>query len=640
MRRCTILPGLTILLAIALMPAAGGHGGAYQGPGGSVPPNSGGSGDTAPPSHSGSSASSAASGSSPPPPTPMGTPAGRKGRLGGLAKRGGSGGFEQWEYWWATNKEPYRERLYSSGTAGDLLGPHTSMRLATMRASLEDVKQEIVPRLLRLLDEDDADIVDSAVLALARTVPSSEADLVFDAIVKTLAHRQETARQSATLSLGVLGSVKARPILRHLVLNTAEGRRYLANTRAVPSLIRGFAALSLGYLAHEDDLPLLMSVIDEPSDAERDLKSCALLALGLYETRVEEIAAFLLDVMRRTPMDRALRSLAPISLSRLETTVARVAGLAPVLQLVRAERTDDDMMRSCVIALGKMATMGDTEVLDALQRVISEHRDAQTRHLALVALGEIGAHDGPRYAEHSTAHARLQQLLLAALRDPQTKAHQPWAALALGIYARAYRGSAEHVGFLGSAITSLTEAFRETSNPSYRGAMAIALGIMGAAEVAAELFATLVTCRDSALSGHIAVGLGLMGYGDAAGKLRELIGSKGQDWLLRLDLARALALLGDVQSLATLTKLLGEATSIYETASLAQAIGLIGDRGAIDRLTAIFEDPNRPGLLRGFAAVAIGLLAEKSSLPWNARIATRLNYRAQSEAIAEVLDIL
>ena len=48
---------------------------------------------------------------------------------------------------------------------------------------------------------------------------------------------------------------------------------------------------------------------------------------------------------------------------------------------------------------------------------------------------------------------------------------------------------------------------------------------------------------------------------------------------------------------------------------------------------------------RGFAAVALGIVADKEPLPWNAKISTNVNYRATTSTLTGengtgVLDIL
>ncbi|MEW6741742.1 MAG: HEAT repeat domain-containing protein [Planctomycetota bacterium] len=609
----------------------------YRGPGDTVPPNIAGGGDRTPAGNPGGPGAPGG-----------GAGSGRGARTGGFSKRRAGEGFEQWEFWWEYNKEPYldlrvrlRDRGALPGSGGLVSGPDRHVGHAiSNRTTPDDFKNLVLPVLKEALTEEDADVVDSAVLAIARSLPGDEGHLALDEIVKTLAHKQDSAQQSATLALGVLGDERARPILLELMWDTPSARSFLGDIRRMPPMIRGFAALSLGMIGHPDDVwPLIYAINSEP-DSERDLKSCALLALGMIRENQEAIIKCLLDVMGEPNMDRLLRSLAPMALANLNTAEARAAGLAPLLEALRSDTTDNDMVRSSVLALGKLATMSDTEVLNSLYAIIANHSDVQARHWAYIALGQIAARDWKHYCANEKAHTQLLQTLLNDLTAPAKRTHQPWAALALAIYLYEYRREDAYADHIFTAIKTLTEAFRNSTNPSYRGAIAIALGLLDAKETAPELLSVLESSQYEVLRGYIAVALGLMGNVEAAPKLRAMIGREGLDWRFRLNLARGLGLMNDVESLDTLLGLLAKATTISEIASLAQAIGLIGDRSALEPLINIVRDTGRPGMVRGFAAVALGLLAEKTPLPWNARISVGLNYRSRTQAIAEILDIL
>ncbi|MEW6741635.1 MAG: HEAT repeat domain-containing protein [Planctomycetota bacterium] len=658
MKRLLLAACALALLALALPELASGHGGQYRGPGDTVPPNLGGGGDTTPPGNPGGPGTpgpgagpqtgmrGGSSGTGPAVPG-GGQGRGRGARTGGFSKRGSGEGFEQWEFWWEYNKEPYldlrnrlKDRGAQSGSVGHHLGTGTAAAATSNRTTPEDFKNLMLPVLKEALKESDADVVDSAVLAIARSLPAEEADLAFNDIVATLAHPQDSAKQSAALSLGVLGSEKARPILLELMRDSQAGRNSLGSTREVPPMIRGFAALSLGMIGKAEDVQVIMDVINNAPDSDKDLKSCALLALGMFKEKQGDIIPFLINVIGRSQMDRMLRSLAPISLAKMNKADAYLAALGQLLATARDDKTDNDMIRSCVIALGKLANMSDDQVLSTLYTIIKEHSDAQARHWSYIALAQIASRDQESYAANEKAHEQLLAVLLNDLMRPEKKMHQPWAALALAIYAREYRSIDERAQLVSQVIQKLIDAFKETNNPSYQGAIAIALGLMNAKDAAADLFSVLESSHHHGLRGYIAVALGLMGHIEAAPNLRAMIGQKGLEWRFRLNLARGLGLMNDVQSLDTLISLIQESTTISETASLAQAIGLIGEKRAIEPLIQILKDKGRPGQLRGFCAVALGLLAEKTLWPWNAAVSVDLNYRSKTDSISEVLDIL
>jgi hypothetical protein len=55
---------------------------------------------------------------------------------------------------------------------------------------------------------------------------------------------------------------------------------------------------------------------------------------------------------------------------------------------------------------------------------------------------------------------------------------------------------------------------------------------------------------------------------------------------------------------------------------------------------SLASDLERATLTRAFACVALGMVCEKTSLPWNASIMENNNYNVAVPAIAEVCDIL
>jgi HEAT repeat protein len=649
MRRLLISAGIAAGF-LGLTGTAHGHGGQYRGPGDMVPPNLGGTGDTSPPGNAGPGSGpggappstarpgvTTGSGPAVPGATSGRAPGGRTGGQGG--RHGPSEGFEQWEFWWEYNKEPYLNLRLRLGdmikTGGSAIGVGHGEReggVSANRVTAEDVKNEILPALLPALSESDADIVDSSVLAIGRMLPRDLSDLGFDAIVRTLKSEHTSAQEAATLSLGVLGDPKAIDILVELMNDTPKARsQYLQSNKPTPNLVRAFAALSLGLIGQKDSIPLLERVIEKEADGQRDLKSCALLALGMFKSDEEAIVAFLMKVMENRDLDRMLRAYAPTSIAKLGEAAG--AAVPQLLATAKSDKADNEMVRSSVIALGKLATMPQKDVIDTLKALALDHSDMQTRHFAFIALAEIGARDRS-FEIGAEAHQGLSSFFLEALSRPKPQTSLPWAGLGLAIYARSQKP------LQVQAIPKLHQAFEDGNNPSYKAAMAIGLGLVEARDSAALLSRALKESNDQSLKGYIAVSLGLMHASTAAETLRDSIKQKGIDWRYRLNLARALGLMNDLAAVPTLVDELVSAKTLSESSSIAQALGLIGDRSSIQPLKTILADKSMSGKQRAFAAVALGLLAEKTELPWNAEISVGLNYRAKTTAVAEILDIL
>ncbi|MEW6742187.1 MAG: hypothetical protein AB1486_05470 [Planctomycetota bacterium] len=627
----------------------GGGGGRYVPPPDLVPPNpgTGGSpGAPSPGSPKGASTGAPIPGSRTGPVVSSGGRRSPAGTQTGARRRTVEAGFDRWEYWWICNRGVYfdlRSRLASagviSGSAGYLLGSGGGGgALTSRRLTLQQFRTEILPALVAAVLEDDADLVDSSVLAIARSLPEEEATVALPAIVTTLGHKQTSAREAATLALGVLGSNAARPILLALASDAQQGRTYLRRSGNVPTMLRAFASLALGMIGDPQDIPFLKRIVTQEIDPTSDIKVCALLALGMYQQDHPEIVPFLLEIMERRDLRPVVCAQAPIALSRLPGFEARRAALPGLLRAVRSPGTDVDLRRSCIIALGRLATMEDAEVLDALYRLVDVEVDAQCRYFALIALGQIGSRDVRFPPEREVNHRHLETVLLTELTQSKRDGHRPWAALALGVYARGHLDS--HAGLARLAATKLAETFQETSDPSHQAAIALALGLSGATETGPLLLETLEESRNGPLRGHLAVALGLMGFTQAAESVRAILSERGATWELRLNLARGLALLNDLPSIPIMIEMLEKSRTLSDSAALVQAIGLLGDERAVKPLLAILVDPSRPGVLRGFAAVGLGLLAEKTPTPWNVPLLAGLNYRAVTPAVSEVIDIL
>lgn len=651
------------LVGGALLLAGGdlfGHGGSYRGPGDRVPPNTGPGPGTGGP-NTGGPATPGGTGPGTPVPGSGGpaTPAG--GGFGGGAGGGrgpitGPGtrgkkhrgdGYEQWEFWWEYNKDRYldlRARLgdhqVETGTSGFLTGAGTRISLSpARRPTLDDVERRVVPVLRSLLGESSDEIVDSAVLALGRSVRAEAAQLVLADVEAALASAGSTVRQSAVLALGVLGSQRSIPLLLAILRDAPEGRRALGQNNAIQGLPRAFAAIALGLIGSVETIDPLMETVRSSASGEVDLRSSALLALGLFETDRQRIVRFLVEQLGNRRLDRTSRAQIPISLGRLGEEA--LPALPELLRAQRSRKSDIRLAESCTIALGQLASLDDAEVLDALYRTIEDGKQAQQRHFGFIALARIGARAAAAQRPDPSASGvqpldRLSRFLLRQLVKPDRKTHLPWAALSLAILGRAVP---QEDPFRVAVTEKIGESFEGSNNPSYKSAMAISLGLLQARSAGELLDRTLQRSNDPALKGYLALALGMMRRIESSGRMRELL-LDGRDARMRIAVATGLGLMGDAEVADLLIEALGRSSSLTETASMAQALGLIGDRAALDRLFLMANDDKATESARGFACVAIGLISEKTDLPWNEVLSANTNYRTVLPSLYELVDIL
>ena len=133
--------------------------------------------------------------------------------------------------------------------------------------------------------------------------------------------------------------------------------------------------------------------------------------------------------------------------------------------------------------------------------------------------------------------------------------------------------------------------------------------------------------------GYIAVALGLMNAREAVEPIQQIVKeSKFRPELLK-QAAIGLGLLGDKDLVGDLVEMLGEAKGLATQAAISSALGFIGDQRSIDPLVAMLQNQDLTDSARGFAAVALGIVADKEPLPWNSKIGVDLNYRASTTTL-------
>lgn len=543
---------------------------------------------------------------------------------GGMGKKTPAvGGFEQWQFWWEYNKDRYRD--------------HTRNPIS------DKTRNATTDALLSVLSEDDLDIVDSALIALAKVAPLDRRGEIRRELEKALSSRLVSVEQSAILALGILGDRDATIHLREILNDTEKGREILGRSscRDIP---RSFAALSLGRLGDAHSLNSLFRLVSDPSTPQ-DVAMCSVLALGSYKQHREEIVAFLRDRLRVAQQDPDLRAQIPIALSRLGSLASRA--VPELIRIGESKKVDVSVGESCVIAVGRLASFDDQRAMSYLMDEIGKGRMQQRRHFAIQAIANMalaGITDpaSARPAEGKAEQRRwdkqykkMTDVLLREIRAPRKRSHQPWAALALARIARSLSEShPDRVAW--SAL--LDHEFSANNNPSTKGAMAIALGLMNAKSSEPTLLAEIRDTRSHDLVGNLSLALGLMG--SSAGKAE--IGSRAfasTDHRLALRGIQAVGHYRDPKDIPGLLEALSNAETLNRIGALAEALGAAGTEDTIDLLLKRLGNNARPGLDRAFSAVAIGIIADRSDRPWSSGLVEAMNYRIVSGSLYELADL-
>ena len=218
-----------------------------------------------------------------------------------------------------------------------------------------------------------------------------------------------------------------------------------------------------------------------------------------------------------------------------------------------------------------------------------------------------------------------------------------WSAISLGIMSS--RLNDYGLPVLSEVATALREEARGERQPQRLGAFSIAAGLAGNPESGEVLLEKLEDMKDDEARGYLCLSLGLLNERGAIEEMRKIVlESKYRPELLQ-QAAIGLGLMGDHELVPELIGMLRDSNSLASQASVVMALSFIGDKRSIDPLVSFVNDESHTDRARGFAAAALGMVAERTSLPWNSDLSCDLNYRASTTTLNDtegtgVLNIL
>ena len=675
---------IPILLGASLCATADlhAHGGTYKGPEDTVPPGGGGlSTPPTPPPPSGTPITPPGTnppGTAPPPGgiTPPSAPPGRQ--PGGTAPYSGGGALPLedvagWEYWWEFNKDRFlnlRAHLEDAGPATDPGGVLTGLtgagRSAPSLVHEPAVRDRILPALhAAARGTTDPDLLTGSMIAIAR-IGRDEGGRAAELFRSHLGAASQEVAETAAICFGVLKDPAAlRDVLPALMFDEPAGRA-LVGGREVPARSRAFAAYAVGLIGgasreaavQELAATLLLRLLETDRSAVVDLRVAAVLGLGLIEPADPRLAARIADALGARLAagrdDALVLAHHPATIAKLlrdapAGAAAREGALDLLLRLAQPRADAHGLVRQgAVLALGLLARPQDPrsgEIFTALREMRERGRDLQSKNFTAIAMAYLAA-AAPDF-DAAENQQPVTRFLLGELRRSDA-AYEAWSALALGV-----------LGFLrredGLAVPlpvydALLEKFDSARAPELLGACAIGLGLVRHGAAAERIAAKMDRIEERSFLGYGAVALGMLGAQEQQPRLLAMLGAERRDPDLLRQAATGLGLLGDVRVRADLLEMLapadGTRVPLMVLAAAAIAIGYVGDGGAVGPLLRVLEQSDRPPLARGFAAAALGLLADKEWLPWNAGLAEDLHYGAAVATLIEksssngILDLL
>lgn len=660
------------------------HGGRYIGPGDLVPPGGGSGGGGGSGSPTGPTTGDPPGPTAPRPSGPSGngtnptTGGGRQpdGRPGG--RTGGRGmpievdNLAEWDFWWEINKAPYL-RLKDAVHAADpvtgsddiYIGPRRGEGRDSMQPTSAEIRDTVLPALHRAIGStDNRDIVSSCMVAMAKIGQNHPDFTLVDVFAPRLRSPDQELRETAALAIGIAAIPGERELdlLVGLARDDAAGRA--AAKGPVDPRSRSFALYGLGLLAHRvadarikrRAFDTMRDVLADDSIANRNIKVAAIQGIGILAIDGSDKAdAALLGeavaclegyyLRRLGAGERLIQAHCPTAIAKLlgrdHADAPRFCAMfAADLQATGSKERGDWITQSCALALGRLVRpiegkdAPDAPWGRALLDAYKNHRDAQTRWFAAMALGQIGG----RFCRDA---------LLECFDKASQNQQRSWCALALGVLSFHRAEQADEYAGEGDGLVraTLIDAFATAKDPSLVGALAIALGLCRATEAAPALRERMLgNLPQERMAGYLCVGLALMRDRSSMEDIRKAFARPSRGGELLPQAAIALGLLGDKRAASDLERMLGaENLNLATFAAIASAIGFIGDRRSIAPLEkTLFE--SRIDLARAFAAVALGGIADKEPLPWNSKIGVGANYRANVETLTNqatgILDIL
>lgn len=509
----------------------------------------------------------------------------------------------RWEAWWAANKESYLrlgERMREARPGVGVTTPGGGDEVDPRIAAEERVRESLVPLFIEALGDDYFDVRTAAAIALGKTEDARGLRPLMEAARKD-GHKE--VREAATLGLGLLGKTDAVPFL-DLLMGDPKGEQRQ----------RAFAAFSLGLIGGEDSAASLLRFIDPdqgPKYAGGDrrngpLMASVFVALGL--TGHASAPAKLRAALESSDYDDTVHSFVILSLGRVgdRDSLDRLTGM------LRRE-SDAMLRRSAAIAVGRIATEQDQESVDALFSALTDDKDPVTRHFASIALAQL---------DKGKVRARLRA------RFPRSDLmDRPFVALALGICRD--RTSAE----------MLRKAVESSNDESERSALCLALALMGDKEAVPLLTANVERRGRPWLQSYSAIGLGLLDSQESIPLLSKKLDDSNES-RIRMNLGVALGLLKAPEAEKYFRTTLKGDGSIYERSSAAMSLAVLRVNAAMPDMVDLYRDPKEKDMVRAFAIVALGVLAEPAKVPKLARIAIDHNYSISVDPLDEVLSIL
>ncbi|MCC6406387.1 MAG: HEAT repeat domain-containing protein [Planctomycetes bacterium] len=707
MKKILTAGALIALASLTLQDFSYGHGGTYRGPGDTVPPGpggGGGGGGPATPGPGGPSTPGPTGPGTPGPSTPGQPGTGQPGSRPTTGPAASGPDLTTWHYWWGFNKEPYLNLKEHINTGTVTTGSDEFFKgtgksggsKQVLRPSETTIRTQVVPAMIRALETERSNhIITGALVALAKIGDAkneSGKSEMFEKIRPFLAAKGEAEiGETAAVALGILANDS--PEIVDLLIALLEDKaadirgkyKDVQFENEVPMRTRAFAGYGLGLIGYRStDIArkqqingALVGMLDKSKRmGTRDIPVACLTSIGLVplefdanddalsagrqtqiKTRNDQLR-FLLEYYKDENQEYLNRAHAPTAMARLLTAEPAVPGTSKlrgeVVKLLTSEvakgtKAKDEEKQSCMLALGQIGDCDndawDIEIRKAVLGAGEVIKDQQTQYFSMIAAGQIGGRPGTGEGDPVAGIKDVRKTLTELLNKGKS-AEKSWAGLAIGVMERGLEDNKMKSACSPDMAKAVSNALADARSPVEIGAYAISLGLMKDLDSKLVLTEKFNKVSDADAQGYCAVGLGLMNSSDAIKPIQDVIRKSTYKPELLRSAAIGLGLLGDKTIVPELIDMLGRAGAQSSQAAIASALGFIGDTRSVEPLLKFIEDKEKTDGARGFAAAALGIVADKEPLPWNSKISVDINYRANTPSLTSpdagtgILDIL
>jgi len=530
-----------------------------------------------------------------------------------------------WRMWWELNRDVYLrlgERGARPATDGGDFFLGTGQRLIDHdlgRASRADVKARIVPALTTVIRSGaEYNLLRETIVARAkasRREPFSGLQTSLRWFISENDH--PLINQTAAVAFGIMAEEDGVGELCELLADTAAGRE-LVGDEFVDPVLRAFAAYGLGLVgqAAENDgvrhtiVRALVEIFEDP-EVTPELRSAVVLALSLV------------------PLDPAPEAAFLCLCGECEVGGPASSLEAQVTWLMRAfmeRRGLSDMVRAqTATSLARLISNRPSEVDPFLKEGVTEilvralNRDQRqpevVKESAALALGMIGD------ADLDPVDSWIRWALDRSARTGKPLERR-FALIGLGLVAsRPGQGEEPFAGTeeaRARLLHHMTNGRRAT-----RPWAGLALGVMGhwllfnreelSPSAGVALKTAVRNCRKVADLGAYGLALGLRRDGAMQALLLDKLG-RTRDSAARAYVALALGLIGDRSAIEPLREIVtAERTQPELREQCGLALGLLSDDGLAPLLLAELEERRDSGSC-GALAVALGSLGDRRSI--------------------------